>query len=170
MYTDCTGAVIKRRGLFLSDSGLHGSSPDGAVSDNCIIEKLIQISSFKSYYLQPFKKCRFLKLLILCSLLTQKQNEKLCWFMKSLEYFLPSKFSVFSTNWPLENGQIVRLNVWYWQNSTVPSNVISTSNVTTNPYVNNSWILYLYVLAWPCFFRVVCHFQYDYSACLAIWE
>lgn len=38
MYTDCTGAAIKERGLFLSNSGLLGGSPDGTVSNECIIE------------------------------------------------------------------------------------------------------------------------------------
>ncbi|KAL3971878.1 signal-regulatory protein delta [Sarotherodon galilaeus] len=38
LYTDCTGAAIKERGLFLSNSGLLGGSPDGTVSNECIIE------------------------------------------------------------------------------------------------------------------------------------
>ena len=37
-YTEQTGSVIQERGVFLSDSGLLGASPDGTVSDDCIIE------------------------------------------------------------------------------------------------------------------------------------
>uniref|UniRef100_A0A671THN6 YqaJ viral recombinase domain-containing protein n=1 Tax=Sparus aurata TaxID=8175 RepID=A0A671THN6_SPAAU len=37
-YTERTGAIIQERGVFLSDSGLLGGSPDGTVSDDCIIE------------------------------------------------------------------------------------------------------------------------------------
>eukprot|EP00064_Thunnus_orientalis_P006288 superscaffoldBa00000650_g6304 len=37
-YTERTGVVIQERGLFLSDSGLLSGSPDGTVSDDCIIE------------------------------------------------------------------------------------------------------------------------------------
>ncbi|XP_076848422.1 uncharacterized protein LOC143494205 [Brachyhypopomus gauderio] len=37
-YTADAGVVIQERGLFLSDSGLLGGSPDGTVSDDCIIE------------------------------------------------------------------------------------------------------------------------------------
>lgn len=43
------------------------------------------------------------------------------------------KFCVFSTNWTLHIGQIVRSHVWHQQNSTVPSNVTATTNVTINP-------------------------------------
>ena len=37
-YMESTSVVIQERGLFLLDSGLLGGSPDGAVSDNCIVE------------------------------------------------------------------------------------------------------------------------------------
>ncbi|KAJ8393375.1 hypothetical protein AAFF_G00060970 [Aldrovandia affinis] len=37
-YTERTGVTIQERGVFLSDSGLLGGSPDGMVSDDCIIE------------------------------------------------------------------------------------------------------------------------------------
>ena len=37
-YTEKTGAVVQERGVFLSNSGLLGASPDGTVSDECIIE------------------------------------------------------------------------------------------------------------------------------------
>ncbi|XP_028456238.1 uncharacterized protein LOC114570182 [Perca flavescens] len=37
-YTERTGVVIQERGLFLSDSGLLGGSPDGTVFGNCVIE------------------------------------------------------------------------------------------------------------------------------------
>lgn len=36
--TERTGAIIQERGVFLSDSSLLGGSPDGTVSDDCIIE------------------------------------------------------------------------------------------------------------------------------------
>ncbi|KAL0970543.1 hypothetical protein UPYG_G00243550 [Umbra pygmaea] len=38
LYTEHTGDVIQERGLFLSDSGLLGGSPDGTVSCDCMIE------------------------------------------------------------------------------------------------------------------------------------
>ncbi|XP_061587156.1 uncharacterized protein LOC133451994 [Cololabis saira] len=37
-FTERTGVVIQERGLFLSLSGLLGGSPDGTVSDDCIVE------------------------------------------------------------------------------------------------------------------------------------
>ncbi|XP_056441516.1 uncharacterized protein LOC130378936 [Gadus chalcogrammus] len=37
-YMESTGVVIQESGLFLSDNGMLGGSPDGAVSDNCIVE------------------------------------------------------------------------------------------------------------------------------------
>ncbi|CAJ1057874.1 uncharacterized protein LOC114552703 [Xyrichtys novacula] len=37
-YTEKTGDVVQERGVFLSNSGLLGGSPDGTVSDECIIE------------------------------------------------------------------------------------------------------------------------------------
>ena len=42
-YTEQTGVVIQERGVFLSDSGLLGGSPDGTVSDDCIIEVNIEV-------------------------------------------------------------------------------------------------------------------------------
>ncbi|XP_062849917.1 uncharacterized protein LOC134312144 [Trichomycterus rosablanca] len=61
-YTERTGVDIQERGLFLSDSGLLGGSPDGTVSGDCIIEvkcpwsartkTILQAAESKDFFLE----------------------------------------------------------------------------------------------------------------------
>lgn len=61
-YMKRTGVTIQESGVFLSDSGLLGGSPDGTVSADCIIEvkcpyaarkkTIIQAAEAKDFYLK----------------------------------------------------------------------------------------------------------------------
>ncbi|KAJ8258033.1 hypothetical protein GJAV_G00192400 [Gymnothorax javanicus] len=71
-YTKRTGAVIQERGLFLSNSGLLGGSPDGTVSNDCIIEvkcpwsarnkTVLQAAESRDFFLELDKVTASLKL------------------------------------------------------------------------------------------------------------
>ncbi|KAK7907110.1 hypothetical protein WMY93_015722 [Mugilogobius chulae] len=51
-YMMRTGVTIQEKGVFLSDSGLLGGSPDGMVSDDCIIEVKCPYSARKKTIIQ----------------------------------------------------------------------------------------------------------------------
>ena len=50
-YTEKTSVDVQERGVFLSNSGLLGGSPDGTVSDECIIE--VKLYFVNTQYTRP---------------------------------------------------------------------------------------------------------------------
>ena len=70
-----TGMTVQESGVFLSDSGLLGGSPDGMVADDCIIEIKCPYAARKKTIIQAAEaKDFFLKLDEVTGLLTLKQT------------------------------------------------------------------------------------------------
>ncbi|KAL2104337.1 hypothetical protein ACEWY4_001205 [Coilia grayii] len=71
-YMERTGVTIQEKGVFLSDSGVLGGSPDGMISNDCIIEvkcpyaarkkTTMQAAEAKDFFLQVDEVTGLLKL------------------------------------------------------------------------------------------------------------
>ncbi|CAL9684760.1 unnamed protein product [Knipowitschia caucasica] len=74
-YMKRTGVTFQESGVFLSDSGLLGGSPDGLVSDDCIIEVKCPYAARKKTIIQAAEaKDFYLKLDEVTGLLKMKQT------------------------------------------------------------------------------------------------